>query len=275
MTDKAVIKLPVWKTARETYRYTRRHLRLLLLPVLLLFVAEASTTYLTLLAKGHVWLDMRPVWPVLCSVIEFSFVVGLHRAVMLGEEFGGAAFFRWDRHLGRYGMAAIKLSFGLLALVIALLWLTHGYLDKLHSLPIWQHAAVVALILPLAYLMVRVSLAFPAAALGEDRIFRLSWRATRGNTVRLLVTYLLVAVTALIVGGVVLIPFLAAGALAGLDRDIVKTGLAVLSDSVIETIATVLLTVMISLSYRILTPPQPAEPGLEAPSAARQPASTR
>jgi hypothetical protein len=263
MTDKAVIKLPIWKTARETYRYTRRHLSLLLLPVLLLFITEASTTYLTLLAKGHMWLEMRPVWPVLSSVIEFSFVVGLHRTVMLGEEFSGAAFFRWDRHLGRYGMAALKLSFGLLAIAIVLLWLTHGYLAKLHSLPIWQHAAVAALILPLAYLILRVSLAFPAAALGKDRLFRLSWRATRGNTARLLATYLLVAITALIAGGVVLIPFLIAGALVGLERDIVKNALAVLSDSVIETVATVLLTVMISLSYQILVPPRLTEPGPE------------
>jgi len=253
-------RLPVWATARATYRYVRSHMRLLAIPSLLLFLAEASTDYLALMAKGHLWQEMRPVWPVLGSVIEFSFVVGLHRAVMLGEEFGGTAFFRWDRHLGRYGMAAIKLSFGLLALAIVLLWLTRDYLAKLHSLPVWQHAAVVALILPLAYLMVRVSLAFPAAALGEDGIFRLSWRATRRNSVRLLVTYLLVGITALIAGVAVLIPFLVAGALAGLDRDIVKTGLAVLSDSVIETAATVLLTVMISMSYQILVPRQPAEP---------------
>lgn len=248
-------RLAVRATGRETYRYVGSHLRLLAIPSLMMVLADTLFYGLT----GHnfgrtgVLTELIPVWQVIGSIVDSAFVVGLYRAVIAGEERGGLAFFRWDRPLWCYALAGIKLGFALVALVMLLLWVSHGYLARLHERPAWQFALLVGLAVPLVYLVLRMMLALPAAALGEGKYVRLSWRAMAGNNARLLALLLLVLIPVVIGAGLLLLSLTIIVKLAGM-RMMSSTVPLLAYGAAFETIATIVMTVAISLSYRTLAP---------------------
>jgi hypothetical protein len=248
-------RLPVRATARETYRYMRGHLRLLATPALLLFLADSLFSGLTRHNFGRtgVLTELIPVWQIIGSVIDSAFVVGLYRAVIAGEERGGLAFFRWDRPLWCYALAGLKLGFALIALIMLLLWLSHGYLARLHERPALQFALLVALAVPLVYLVLRMMLALPAAALGEERYARMSWRAMAGNNRRLLALLLLALIPTMIGTAVLVLALAIIVELTGMPP-MVKTVSLAGYGAAFETMATVVMTVALALSYRTLAP---------------------
>lgn len=258
------MKLPVLHTARESYLYVRRNLALLALPTLLLCIADLLTGYLSSqdASRSMFWQGMAPIWPIVASLVDIAFVVGLHRAIILGEVRTGPAFFRWDRYMVRYAMATILFSFMLIGLALVLVWISHGFLADLQSLPAWQFAALALLAIPVAYLMIRVTLAFAAAAVGERNVFRFSWRATSGNTLRLFGVLTLTMIPPLVVGLIVFTPIFVAAGLENVATTANSPAFLVV-DAIIGAAVTVLMTVAVSFSYQILAPSQSAEPGPE------------
>lgn len=245
-------RLPVRATARETYRYIRQNLGLLAAPALLLFAVEYTGDWLM---KDR--MDLQYLWMIAENIIDSSFVVGLYRAAITGEKRGMLAFFPWNRPLWRYLLTGVKLSMLLVILAMLLIWAAHGYLAALHSRPIWQAALLLALILPPAYLCLRMSLAFPAATIGEERLFRLSWRLMRGNSGRMLVVALLTQIPVLIAALLLLIGV----ALISIGHASWQSPLNSALGDLTEMVSTVVMTVAIGLSYRTLAPaPEPDRP---------------
>ena len=259
-------RLPVLATVKESYRYIRRNFDLLAVPTLLLCLAEWAISYLSIqnTSRSTFWQGLAPFWPIIGSLIDISFIVGLHRAIILGEVRGGPAFFRFDRYLFRYAIATILFSLVLLATAITVVGLSRNLLADLRSMPAWQFLALGVVALPVLYLMVRVTLAFAAAAVGARHIFRLSWRATSGtDTLRLFAVIALVLMPLIVLAAVLFTPLFVAAGLNGANIAATADSLPFIGiDGVLETAITVVMTVAVSLSYQKLVPPQPVEPAL-------------
>ena len=258
-------KLPVWAVVRRSYGYVWRHRALLALPLGLLLVAQMVVPLISLgvmaasrrMGLVHILFDI--CWSWLALLLTLSFTVGLHRTVLLDEMREGAAFLRFDRYLWNsvktallalLAAATLSLIF-IAALVLPLgtgnlmvLFLLHPFAACGLLLPAWLAASYVGL---------RISLAFPAAALGYRSVFFLSWRISQGNVLRLFATALLVYLPFLLPGLLLLPAFAMAASLGPLSAAALAVGLVwLVVGAVLGAVSLSILTVAVSLNFFFL-----------------------
>lgn len=242
--------LPVWTTVTRSYGWVRHNLRLLALPMAVLFAAQLLQEILSAALMPDAWAKIAATF--LLLIVDGAFSVGLFRTLILDEVRPGFAFLRWGFELWRYLKTMLIATIGIVILGFAAL-LAAGAQFKSADFQSWRIILIGGVAaLPLIYLAARLLLAFPAAALGQDELFRLSWRLTKGNALRLLAALILTS----------LLPTLLE---ALLDFTAASKGLlafpAALLSSAIEVLDTALITTAMSFSYRLLAPaPIPADP---------------
>lgn len=232
--------LPIWTTVKQSYGWVWDRLRLLALPMAALFAVQFLQEILSIRLAPDSWMKIAATF--LLLVVDGAFSVGLFRTVIIDEVRGGFAFLRWGFELWRYLKTVLIATIGALILGLALLvaGAKFGSAD-FHSWKVILIGAIAAL--PLLYLAARLLFAFPAAALGQDKVFRLAWRASAGNALRLLAVLVLTTLLPTVLEGLLDFAAASTGPLAFP---------AAFVSSVIETLDTALVTVSLSLSYRLL-----------------------
>ena len=241
--------LPIWTTVKQSYGWVRDHLRLLALPMAVLFAVQFLQEILSIRLAPDSWMKIAATF--LLLIVDGAFSVGLFRTVILGEIRGGLAFLRWGFELWRYLKTVLIATIGALILGLALLLVAGAKFGSadFHSWKVILIGAIAAL--PVLYLAARLLFAFPAAALGQDKVFRLAWRTSAGNALRLLAVLVLTTLLPTVLEGLLDFAAASTGPLAFP---------AAFVSSVIETLDTALVTVSLSLSYRLLVgPPNPTD----------------
>ena len=199
MTSGTLRKLPVWKTAADSNRVTVRNLGAFIKIawpwiILLLFGSAALywhfyDTEQALIAAGGVGSPLLFYATAVLSTVIGAFVaVPWHRLLLLGEK--PSALLALDRRHWMYAAYAVALA--------AALWLPLAL--PLHSIyqatPDFSAIAIglsAPLFLALLAITTRLSLILPAIALDPEKAqLREIWSITRGNTLRLLVSSVIV-----------------------------------------------------------------------------------
>lgn len=170
-------RLPVWRTVLASYRFTFANLGpMVRLGWAWMLVALGARLGSLALGEGEAVAFGATV---LAGLAEVGFAVSWHRAILAGDRPEGFRTPAWGRREIRYFLlgAPWALAFGGLERL--------G--DGLHALASAWLMLMLAGSLVLLFAMSRCILAFPAAALGDDRFGPWeSWLATRGNGWRLM-----------------------------------------------------------------------------------------
>lgn len=241
--------LPVLATVKQSYGWIRHHPRLLALPMAVLFAVEFLQSLSSIRHTPDAWSKIAAT--ILLMLVDGAFSVGLFRTIILDEVREGFAFLRWGFEFWRYLKTVLIATLGVLFLGLAVL-LVAGAKFGDADLQSWRVILIGGLAsLPAIYVAARLFLAFPAAALGRDKVFRLSWRATEGNALRLLAALFLTTLAPTLIGGLLDLAAAANGPLA-LP--------ATLLSSAVEVLDTAVITASLALSYRTLAPaPSPED----------------
>jgi len=247
--------LPIPTTVKQSYGWVREHLRLLALPMAMLLAVQFLQEILSLRLAPDAWSKIAATF--LLLLVDGAFSVGLFRAVILGEMRPGFAFLRWGFELWRYLKTVLIATIGVVILGLAVLLAAGAAFGKTDFQSWKMIVPGVLCALPALYVAARLFLAFPAAALGKDRVFRLAWRLSKGNALRLLAVLVLTTLIPTLAETVLDLTAASAGPLAFI---------AALLSSAIEVLDTALITTALSLSYRTLAPPPSPE---DPPSADR------
>jgi hypothetical protein len=239
------VRLPVWTTVKQSYGWVRHHPRLLALPMAVLFGAQFLQETLSARLLPDAWGKIGAAF--LLMVVDGAFCVGLHRTIILDEVRGGFAFLRWGFEFWRYLKTILIATLAVLILGVAVLLGVGSKLsaDDLHSGKLILICIILAL--PALYLLSRVLLAFPAAALGQDKVFFFSWRISKGNELRLLAIIGLATAIPTVMEGLLESPLSASG-------NETLSLLAALGSSAVEVLDAALVTAALSLTYRMLVP---------------------
>ncbi|HMA48485.1 MAG TPA: hypothetical protein VKP60_01965 [Magnetospirillaceae bacterium] len=266
MSDEILIEekrlLPVLSVAGRSYSYVWDHRGLLLPPLAVVFLIEYVVAFGSELAKG------TPTASTFLSVLAIAiagivglmtFAVGLHRTILARDVKTGIAFLRVDGHLRSYAWAWFKIfCVAILCAVIGAL-VAALTLHKVNNLA-GIGFSVVAVVIPMLFLLPRFALALPAAALGEGSSLRQAWRLTRGNWLRIIAVLVLAILPFTLLGLLLELPTLAAAAMSKLvpnmagALDSLKYVLVGFS-AALRAISTAVLTVTLSLSYAALARP--------------------
>ena len=272
--------LPVWAVVERSYRYVWEHRSLFALPVLALFAAILGISFVAQTAMdggttprsatdsfgfGGAFLALGA--DLALVVLSIAFVVGVHRTVLLDEVRGGTAFFRWDENLRRYLwtlvlliVAPVPAIFGAgigVAVVAAILGVLLIKSDAgMGAYGIYFIAMMAISVFATIFISLRLSLALPAAALGDAKRLTLSWQATKGNTARLFAVSFLTWMPFFILSMVVAVPEMGdmvSAILAGRDPTPPQPGIVALAFSAaLQAISIPILTTMLSLCYDVL-----------------------
>ncbi|MDR3437295.1 hypothetical protein [Telmatospirillum sp.] len=192
-------RMPIWAIFKRSYGYVWENRNRFMVPILVVFLVNLAGTVgpATILEPAKITFgSMFLGWGFLLGnwFVSMAFAVGIHRAVLLDEVRCGIAVLRWDRNLLRFFGTVLLLGllfvlFGLAS--SAVLGLVLGIV-----FPVGRTGAapLIGVLLggPLAVWFVailvlqRLLLSLPAAAIGKPGGVVLSWRATRGNWLRLI-----------------------------------------------------------------------------------------
>ena len=284
MNDDAVVpirrRLPVWAVVERSYRYVWEHQALFALPVLALFIATLGISFVAQTAMdggttppsvtdpsvfGGAFLALGADLALI--ILSIAFVVGVHRTVLLDEIRGGTGFFRWDENLRRYLWTLVLLVFAPVpailgagigvAVVAAILGVLLIKSDAgMGAYGIYFIAMMAISLFATIFISLRLSLALPAAALGDAKRLTLSWQATKGNTARLFAVSFLTWMPFFILSMVVAVPEMGdmiAAILAGRAPAPPQPGIIALAFSAaLQAVSIPILTTMLSLCYDVL-----------------------
>jgi len=257
--------LPVLSVTGRSYSYVWDDRGLLLPPLAVVFLIEYVVAFGSELAKG------TPTLSTLLSVLAIAiagivglmtFAVGLHRTILARDVRTGIAFLRVDGHLRSYAWAWFKIfCVAILCAVIGALAvaLTLHNVNNLADIGL----SIIAVAIPVLFLLPRFALALPASALGDSSSLRQAWRLTRGNWLRIITVLVLAILPFTILGLLLELPTVAAAAMSKLVPNMsgalesLKYVLIGFS-AALRTISTAVLTVTLSLSYAALAQPETA-----------------
>jgi hypothetical protein len=256
-------KLPVWALARRSYGFVWAHARLLAVPLLLVFAAQIvaglGSQGIAMIA-GRWALPLILAWSLLIMILSMSFIVGLHRTVLLDEIREGARFLRWDKYLWNYLMAWLTVLIVSLAAAVLIgfaLFVIFGTSQLMTALLFDRTIAFPLLLAPIllwAFFSLKFGLAFPAAALGYRDVFHLSWRLTAGNLLRLLAALILVGAPFVILSIALAAPTLLGTVMAAPSAP--RVGLVLLAsllvNAAIRAASLSVMTTALSLSFFFL-----------------------
>jgi len=264
-------RLPVWAVVKRSYAYVWERRTLLAVPLLLVFAAQcAGGLYIRAImpadAAAHLdfsWIG--PVYAVAFALLVFSIsaIVGIHRTVLLDEIRPGLRFLRWDTNLLRYigtWLLLLLIAFLLtviLALLAGIVAIAAGARAAGGAAPNpGLHVVIVAgIAIALGFVFLRFMLALPAAALGEKDRLGVSWKATRGNVLRLVAVVVLTFLPFAVVSGLLATPTIhhVRMAMRGVIEAQTKAPVAMIFiSSIVKSVDLAVLTVMLSLSYDVL-----------------------
>lgn len=166
-------KLPLWKIvlASNKLLWSNRDQLVAVMWAWLLVMLPAY-------ALAH-WIDARAPWLSLDSLIELPFLasvaVGWHRLLLEGRRIT-APYLNLDGAVLRYTLYSF---------VIWLMWLPLSLLPETNDDVTWPLLAAVLGVLAAILLFGRLSLIFPAIAVGRPMSLAQSWHLTRRNTFRI------------------------------------------------------------------------------------------
>ena len=261
-------RLPVWAVVRRSYSYVWEHRTLFGVPLLLVFLIQlVERVYIqqTMFAGGSTQIALLEqsslvTLNLVALAFSMSVVVGTHRTVLLDDVRSGFGFLRWDRHLLSYFGTSLILGFTLIfvGVLIAIV-----LLSVFGVRAFFPAVAVVALVV--VALALRLMLALPAAALGDDDRLRFSWKATEGNWLRLAAAAILTMLPLMIAEAVTvfMLVSLAETAMHSTPHQLKEPIAILVVLAAIRAVSLVVLTIMVSLSYDVLVrgggPPEKQE----------------
>ncbi len=198
--------LPVWLVVRLSYGFLSRNFAALAIPLVVVFIfSVVGAAYRIEVIDPQSSAAALPRWSELLSTLitivavsipGLAVIVGIHRFIILGETRSGTEMFRFDRNLVRYigtfllvGLSILGIILAFWALAAAVILLGYLLLPKTPGARAAGALILVLLAIPacvaLGGTMLRLSLALPAAAIGDVDPISRSWRITKGNTARL------------------------------------------------------------------------------------------
>jgi len=254
-------RLPVFEIAGRSYSYVWDNRSLLAVPLVVVFAIQFIFALAAPATGPKPGLSDLPVITALsiASIIcLMAFAVGVHRTVLLRDVRTGFAFLRWDAYFRRYARTWLTVFLMTLACMIAAVIAMTIALKTGAGKPASTIAvAVIALAIPLAVLLPRLSLAFPAAAVGEPEPIRHSWRITKGSVLRLLAAFILAVLPFLFFGLLLALPTLFATVMIKLVPNVALamkslTYAFIAVNAALKALSTAILTVTLSLSYDTL-----------------------
>jgi hypothetical protein len=221
--------LAVFRTIGEAVALTRTHFKsyvVLVLLVTLPWAAAAALGYFDALgayaaraaeSPGGYSLEGYPIGTLLVLWAGSFFIVVVfgifwYRYVLLGAEgalkFGLGQFTGMFWRSAGYGLVLLLVCLMALGIATAVVSLIGGLVVALLGAVVQQPALLVVVIVPLVLVayaaplafMARLSLPFPAVALGEGLSFGESWARTRGSTWRLVGAFLTASLPVALVG---------------------------------------------------------------------------
>ena len=262
-------KLRVTEIAGRSYSYVWENRSLLAVPLVFVFAIQFIFALFAPSNGGpKPGLSELPfimglsVASIICLM---AFAVGVHRTVLLQDVRTGFAFLRWDANFRRYARTWLTVFLMTLAVVIvAVIAMTIALKAGAGKPNATIGVVVIALAIPMAVLLPRLSLAFPAAAVGELDPIRHSWRVTKGSVLRLLAAFILATLPFLFFGFLLAIPTVFAALMIKLVPNVAlamkSLGYAFMAvNAALKALSTAILTVTLSLSYDALAR-QPGSP---------------
>jgi hypothetical protein len=261
--------LPVWPVVRRSYLHLwdrRRDFRLPLMIVFgvqLLLLLPIDTISSPAAGLPAAWVfGLRLISVVVWSAVSFSFVVAIHRQVLLGEAPVCWKVFRPRTRLLRYigGWLFLSVLPGMIVLAF-LIWsaiLAHfsfagprgrTFIEP-EGRPLIEGAWAIAIAFA-TWFFLRSMLLLPAAAVGAKQGWATSWDATKGNVLRLLALLLLVVMPAASLEPALwsLIKFLSEGSIAVTKAMVIPVSVFACAT---DAIVLVLFPIALSLSYDVL-----------------------
>jgi hypothetical protein len=212
-TVAAPAKLPLWRTIGQAYALWGENLPdlvrvcwpwVLLMAPVFAFLAWWQAPYameiLQAARTGHPFADPNPLLTMMAQIVGkvvelpalASIAVAWHRLLLKDEHPGAGVYLRLDDVVAGYAV---------LAFWVGLITLAPGYISVMlqivtgTSVTAWDTPALVQFLAGVGtitafFVVARLSLALPGKALGRDDItFGAAWRASKGNTWRMLWAY--------------------------------------------------------------------------------------
>jgi hypothetical protein len=208
----AAERLEILAVAKQTYQVVWTYRRQFAIATTLLVLFSVLSTafspdrrpriYHPDVTQSVVMLGEKFGAPLLCALVSMSFMVGVHRTVLLKDRDRSYVTFRWDKNLFRYlGTAIIISIMGLLVAFSAIAALMAVNIFVFHTSPEDASKLLNFAIAPFIVWLVwlRLALALPAAAIGVTGRLKLAWRSTRANFLRLLAIQVLVVLPFIVV----------------------------------------------------------------------------
>jgi len=283
-------KLPVWAVVKRAYSFPWEYRRVLVWPLAILTAVMLALRLAAVQAyqgapqiRGETDPDkilaalpdvmsstgQGMLYSLLAALFSMSLVVGIHRLVLLGEVRRGLAFFRIDGFFGRYVLTAlllfiiIFLSYLVVVLAVVVAGISAGLLGSGGARPegaagLILAAIVIGAVLFLVFMVMRLQLALPAAAMGDQDRLNLAWRATRSNVLRLLLVWILTSLPILVLVAAVTGPAVYAAVMesvqsGGRAQTSEQFGwLLTILTSLITPVQVAVITTMLSLCYDVL-----------------------
>ncbi len=259
--DETIPSLSITEIAGRSYSYVWDNRRLLAVPLIFVFAIQFLFAILAPAAGPKPALGALPMitgLSIASIVCLMAFAVGVHRAVLLQDVRTGFAFLRWDNNFRRYARTwltvfLMTMACATIAVIVMMIALKTGAGKPSSTMVV----VLIGLAIPLAALLPRLSLAFPAAAVGELEPIRYSWRITKGSVLKLLAAFVLATLPFLFFGLLLAVPTLFAAMMIKLVPNVALamkslTYIFVAVNAALKSLSTAILTVTLSLSYDAL-----------------------
>lgn len=265
MTVQTPPKLPVWKTTREVFAVTFRHLGDLLRfawPWLLVLIAVSGALYAayydserTVMAAGGTGTNSLWVLTLAVSTILGALIaVPWHRRILLGEHQTLRKSLSLDATKFAYTAQAAAIM-ATLCLPLAVVKLADPVAPEAQAtIDLLITVSFTLVLLTLLFASNRISLILPATAVGNHTVtLGGAWRATRGNTLRLALVSIVATILPLMIP-LVLAYWLAPAATAAMDANTAPSAATfAVANTIWELFAIVfgmLFVTFLSLAYR-------------------------
>jgi hypothetical protein len=226
MTVAAPTKLPLWRTIGEAYALWGKQFpaliricwlwMLVMTPILAILIWWQEPRMMEIIEAtrtGEPFADPNPPLTLASQIISLvimlpplaSIAVAWHRLLLRNENPGGGTYLRLDSVVVGYAILAFWIGLivqapAYLSLLFQIATGTSATMRDALAVGVQSLAGLIAIIA--LFVVARLSIALPAEALGRDDVtFGAAWRATRGNTWRLVWAYFFCSLPMVAVSG--------------------------------------------------------------------------
>ena len=191
----AMNKIRIWPTVLATYAVVFGNLDLFVRAAWAwILVGLSVIAALALAFEGGDWEFVQDASDIALLPAWASFAVVWHRYILVGEETSSAFHLRFKKRELKFLGALILLSLVIIAPVVGFVFIWAEISVWLIEINSFVYIAVTTFIAAVAWVVfLRLSLAFPAMAIDRPSfLFGASWRATRGNTMPMVLAMILI-----------------------------------------------------------------------------------